>query len=652
MINTFCTNSHEKSSQDFSPSPTASLNRSPNTKHNDLNTTKDVLKTAPNFSHTPIISKIKLFSSKTQPQTPCNTGTPSGVIENSISLSDIPSGIIEKSTCLSDSLQTPIKSFKIALKINSKVVNITTPINPFLTSSKTSFKAKPRIIHLNLKPQENSQKNNKANSQTSQKKKNSSASKVAKSIPQPQILPITSNYTEETSAKEDPNIDPEVYTFNFLSKDIYSPLSRLLKKLFRKDSYAMFWEPVKTDLVTDYLDVVKDPMDLGTMKTNLEAGIYTSFSLFIAHFDLICSNAMTYNNSSTIYYQHALKFLEAGKAAIAKTAKKLSRIKQMLYSSSEAHSLNNLPGEKHKAEQILNNESDGTKKIDIRPLPPVELPITESNSFSDLNNQKLDIIDTNTEPSSSTTPKISTLTFTKSSYIELSENNNSALSSIKKNKIFDHFNIHENHTKRLKTSKASSSKRSKQKIEKFHKAHSIAPNSTFAYLQYVDKTQIFSDGSIDFQCSPVLESILSNYENYYSGFSFDPLICDSSKPLVIADNWRLLRDSDFANFEIYSNDQLPILKQRTQDISPIDIVSNDFGLESVFSDKQGLAYYISVIEFLGVNNSLSKQYIKNVFNYLSNGAYNLCLETQKRLYSTLYSESDVGKPVLISEEKR
>ena len=48
----------------------------------------------------------------------------------------------------------------------------------------------------------------------------------------------------------------------------------------RKDEYAIFLEPVNTALVPGYTDVIKHPMDFGTMTTKVERGRYRSLEEF------------------------------------------------------------------------------------------------------------------------------------------------------------------------------------------------------------------------------------------------------------------------------------------------------------------------------------------------------------------------------------
>lgn len=48
----------------------------------------------------------------------------------------------------------------------------------------------------------------------------------------------------------------------------------------RKDDYAFFLKPVDVANVPGYADVIKHPMDLGTMTTKVEKGRYRSLEEF------------------------------------------------------------------------------------------------------------------------------------------------------------------------------------------------------------------------------------------------------------------------------------------------------------------------------------------------------------------------------------
>ncbi len=57
--------------------------------------------------------------------------------------------------------------------------------------------------------------------------------------------------------------------------------------------------------LTDYLDVVKKPMDLGTLKRNLKDQRYTYYYEFVQDMDRIWTNCMLYNGPGSPYHDFA-----------------------------------------------------------------------------------------------------------------------------------------------------------------------------------------------------------------------------------------------------------------------------------------------------------------------------------------------------------
>jgi hypothetical protein len=49
---------------------------------------------------------------------------------------------------------------------------------------------------------------------------------------------------------------------------------------YRKDAYGFFLKPVDTTLVPDYLSVIKNPMDFGTMREKVVRNMYKSIDDF------------------------------------------------------------------------------------------------------------------------------------------------------------------------------------------------------------------------------------------------------------------------------------------------------------------------------------------------------------------------------------
>ncbi|CAI0560543.1 unnamed protein product [Linum tenue] len=82
-------------------------------------------------------------------------------------------------------------------------------------------------------------------------------------------------------------------------------LEFILDVLQRRDVQELFAEPVNPTEVTGYYDVVKEPMDFGTMRAKLQEDMYTSLEQFEHDVFLVFSNAMRFNVSNSVYYEAA-----------------------------------------------------------------------------------------------------------------------------------------------------------------------------------------------------------------------------------------------------------------------------------------------------------------------------------------------------------
>jgi hypothetical protein len=71
----------------------------------------------------------------------------------------------------------------------------------------------------------------------------------------------------------------------------------MLKEMFKHPQSVWFLEPVDPVKlnIPDYPLIVKEPMDLGTIKSNLERNIYAGPEGFAEHVRLVFKNALTYN---------------------------------------------------------------------------------------------------------------------------------------------------------------------------------------------------------------------------------------------------------------------------------------------------------------------------------------------------------------------
>lgn len=72
-------------------------------------------------------------------------------------------------------------------------------------------------------------------------------------------------------------------------------LRDVTKRLATDKRFNIFSKPVDIDEVSDYLEVIRQPMDLSTVMTKIDTHKYLTVKDFLADIDLICSNALEYN---------------------------------------------------------------------------------------------------------------------------------------------------------------------------------------------------------------------------------------------------------------------------------------------------------------------------------------------------------------------
>ncbi|KAF9484626.1 hypothetical protein BDN70DRAFT_872410 [Pholiota conissans] len=88
-------------------------------------------------------------------------------------------------------------------------------------------------------------------------------------------------------------------------KPLKEVLSKLIVQIKKKDDYAFFLHPVDVANVPGYSDVVKHPMDLGTMTEKVARGKYRSLEDFASDLKLVTNNAKLFNPPGSIYYTEA-----------------------------------------------------------------------------------------------------------------------------------------------------------------------------------------------------------------------------------------------------------------------------------------------------------------------------------------------------------
>lgn len=86
----------------------------------------------------------------------------------------------------------------------------------------------------------------------------------------------------------------------------------ILKSMMASSKATPFLAPVDPVAlgIPDYFQVIKEPMDLGTIKQNVECGYYDDPTVFVDHVRLVFRNAMLYNPAHSQVHIFAQKLLE------------------------------------------------------------------------------------------------------------------------------------------------------------------------------------------------------------------------------------------------------------------------------------------------------------------------------------------------------
>jgi histone acetyltransferase len=87
--------------------------------------------------------------------------------------------------------------------------------------------------------------------------------------------------------------------------NFFTQCRNLVTKIKNNKNSWPFLKPVDQSEVPDYYEVIKEPMDVQTLESNLESGHYKSRETFIKDLKKIFSNAKVYNKPHTIYHKYA-----------------------------------------------------------------------------------------------------------------------------------------------------------------------------------------------------------------------------------------------------------------------------------------------------------------------------------------------------------
>ncbi|KAG2171292.1 hypothetical protein INT43_002914 [Umbelopsis isabellina] len=87
----------------------------------------------------------------------------------------------------------------------------------------------------------------------------------------------------------------------------YNQMRHLVTELSSHRDAWPFQQPVNGDEVTDYYEVIKEPMDLSALEANVENDVYTTMEMFIKDAQKIFDNCRTYNAETTSYAKCATR---------------------------------------------------------------------------------------------------------------------------------------------------------------------------------------------------------------------------------------------------------------------------------------------------------------------------------------------------------
>ncbi|XP_065220342.1 histone lysine acetyltransferase CREBBP-like [Planococcus citri] len=120
----------------------------------------------------------------------------------------------------------------------------------------------------------------------------------------PQPVQSTSSSSSSSSEKKEKCI--------FKPEDLQRSFMPVLQKLYQQEESAPFREPVDPLQlgIPDYLDIIKQPMDLSTIRGKLDVGQYVDPWNFVDDVWLMFDNVLLYNKKTSRVYKCCTKLPE------------------------------------------------------------------------------------------------------------------------------------------------------------------------------------------------------------------------------------------------------------------------------------------------------------------------------------------------------
>uniref|UniRef100_A0A5S6Q413 Uncharacterized protein n=1 Tax=Trichuris muris TaxID=70415 RepID=A0A5S6Q413_TRIMR len=89
-------------------------------------------------------------------------------------------------------------------------------------------------------------------------------------------------------------------------------LANVLDQLDKVDEDGVFAEPVDADRVRGYREIIREPMDLSTMRSNVSSLRYVDVDDFVKDFELMVSNCLKFNEGNQYFYNEGLRMKKEG----------------------------------------------------------------------------------------------------------------------------------------------------------------------------------------------------------------------------------------------------------------------------------------------------------------------------------------------------
>lgn len=118
--------------------------------------------------------------------------------------------------------------------------------------------------------------------------------------------------------------DNSLNGFNYLLENIFE------KNVMTVENSYSFQKPVSKIKYKDYYDIIKNPIDLETIRQKISFKKYKSKKQFLSDFELMFNNCLTYNGPTNSYTQTAQKILDQCKLGIEQNFDQLDQFEQSI----------------------------------------------------------------------------------------------------------------------------------------------------------------------------------------------------------------------------------------------------------------------------------------------------------------------------------